>query len=69
MTHTAPELAEVACPQCGLAGALPLVYGYPDPQQIRAAMRGEIALGGVVNELDPPRYECRSDDCGYTFGS
>ncbi len=67
MTHTAPELADVACPQCGVAGALALVYGYPEWHQIRAAVRGEIALGGVVDDANPPRYECRSSDCGYTF--
>ena len=66
MNDSAPGTVRVACPQCA-TGALPLVYGYPDPGQIRAALRGDIALGGVVYDPDPPRYECGSDDCGYTF--
>jgi hypothetical protein len=46
---------------------LAIVYGYPEPHQIRAALRGEIALGGVVHDAEPPTFECRSDACGYTF--
>lgn len=44
-----------------------MYYGYPEPSHIRAALRGEIALGGVVHDADPPAFECRNDDCGYTF--
>ncbi len=69
MNDTAPGPGVATCPQCGTDGALPLHYGYPEPHHIRAALRGEIALGGVVHDADPPGFECRSDDCGYTFSA
>ena len=28
---------------------------------------GMLDLGGVVLQPDPPQFECRDDECGYTF--
>ena len=67
MNDTAPGPGVATCPQCGTPSPLPILYGYPEPQHIRAALRNEIALGGVVHQPDPPTFECRSDLCGYTF--
>lgn len=69
MTDTAPGPGVARCPQCFTDGALPIHYGYPEPEQIRAAVRGEIALGGMVLDADPPGFECRNDHCGYTFSA
>lgn len=69
MTDTAPGPGVARCPHCGTDGALPIHYGYPEPHHIRAALRGEIALGGVVHDVDPPSLECRNDECGYTFSA
>lgn len=67
MNDTAPRPGAAECPACGAPDPLPIHYGYPEPKHIRAALRGEIALGGVVPQPDPPQFECRSHDCGYTF--
>jgi hypothetical protein len=67
MDDTAPGPGVATCPQCGTTAPLPILYGYPEPQHIRAALRGEIALGGVIHDPDPPAFECRSSECGYTF--
>jgi hypothetical protein len=67
MDDTAPGPGVASCPRCGTSAPLPIYYGYPEPHHIRAALRGEIALGGVVHQPDPPAFECRDDDCGYTF--
>ncbi len=55
------------CPLCATADPLPIVYGYPGPDHIRAALRGEIALGGEVHTAVRPAFECRRDHCGHTF--
>lgn len=67
MNDTAPGPEAATCPHCGTPSPLAIVYGYPEPHDIRAALRGEIALGGVVHHADPPTFECRNDECGYTF--
>lgn len=67
MDTTAPGPGVANCPQCGTPSPLPIHYGYPEPHHIRAALRGEIALGGVALQPDPPQFECRDDECGYTF--
>ena len=60
-------LRDARCPRCGVESPLRIYYGYPAPDQIRAALRGEIALGGQVYDRDQPRYECRVDTCGETW--
>lgn len=67
MNDTAPGPGVAPCPQCGTPSPLPIHYGYPEPHHIRSALRGEIALGGVVHHDDPPAFECREDVCGHTF--
>lgn len=62
-----PDTGGLVCPRCAAPDPLLIIYGYPEPEQIRSALRGEIAIGGVVYEPDPPQCECRDDTCGYTF--
>ena len=49
------------CQSCG-GELLPLVFGYPSPEMMKAATRGETALGGCVLPEDPPLYECSACD-------
>lgn len=57
-----------ACPRCGTTGSLPITYGYPTPELIRSALRGEVALGGAVHSGELPAFECRDESCGHTWG-
>ncbi|WAB81008.1 hypothetical protein OVN18_10645 [Microcella daejeonensis] len=61
------DLESTHCPDCGTVAPLPIVYGYPGPHHIRAALRGEIALGGQVHSPVRPSFECRNEHCGHTF--
>ena len=60
MSERFEERADL-CPSCG-GELLPLVFGYPSPEMMKAANRGEIALGGCVLPEDPPLYECSACD-------
>jgi hypothetical protein len=54
------------CPRCGSPESLRAVVGFPAPELIRAAERGEIALGGCVVFFDEwPQWAC--GDCGLRF--
>lgn len=53
------------CSRCG-GSAVPIAYGYPGPEMMEAAERGEIVLGGcMVSEGQPTR---RCGDCGANLG-
>lgn len=53
------------CPRCGSLDVVPIMYGYPMPEAMKAAERGEIELGGcVIGERDPQRH-CKA--CGEVF--
>ena len=55
------------CPKCGSSDVVPIVYGYPLPEMMEAAERGEIELGGCcVTDEDPTLY-CKA--CGVPFGA
>ena len=53
----------VKCPQCG-AKVLRIQYGYPSPETMEAAERGEL-LGGCCINPDSPDYACPV--CGQSF--
>ena len=38
MNDTAPGPGVATCPRCGTDSPLPIHYGYPEPQHIRAAL-------------------------------
>jgi hypothetical protein len=55
------------CPRCCSAGAIPIVYGFPDEELFEASERGEARLGGCVLMMGPdgrrdPQWACNA--CG-----
>jgi len=58
--------ATPSCPQCGSAAdVIPIIYGYPSEELMKAADRGEVALGGCIVGDDAPRWRCKK--CGRDF--
>jgi hypothetical protein len=49
------------CPECG-AGAVPLVWGFPDDGDRRAEAAGLVSLGGCMPPAGPmfPMWACPS---------
>ena len=54
-----------ACPKCGSLDVVPIEYGYPGPEMMAEAARGEIALGGCCVTDRDPRKRCEA--CGKKF--
>jgi hypothetical protein len=50
------------CPRCGSPNYIPIMYGLPNDDGLKAAQRGEIALGGCSLDLDGPRWFARGAD-------
>ncbi len=46
------------CPRCG-ATMMSIVYGYPGPDLVEAAERGEVILGGCIIEPGQAEWACR----------
>ena len=48
-------MALLRCAKCGRRVRKPVVYGYPDPETMRQAERGEVVLGGceIGEAVDP----------------
>lgn len=55
------------CPGCGSPRVRTIVYGYPEPELMNAAERGEEILGGCVLGDADPGMACL--DCGERWGS
>ena len=55
-----------SCPKCGNRDVIPIVYGYPLPETMEAAERGEVEQGGCCVTGDDPTLKCRA--CGEEFG-
>jgi hypothetical protein len=56
-----PASEPPACPQCGAADTVPVMYGYPSPETFEAVERGEIpwvAIGGCVIDETNPTWGC-----------
>ncbi len=56
---------KVACPMCGSADVVPIVYGFPLPETEAEAEKGLIELGGCCVGDRDPRKACRT--CGERF--
>jgi hypothetical protein len=57
-TADAPATAEPGpCPGCGGPG-IPIAFGFPGEELIRAEARGEVILGGCCLPLDPRCPRC-----------
>ena len=53
---------EPACPQCGSAEVVPIIYGFPGPELAEESERGKVELGGCVVSDDDPRWCCKRCD-------
>ncbi len=38
----------LVCPKCGSADTVPIMFGYPTPENELRAERGEVYLGGCI---------------------
>lgn len=54
-----------ACPKCGSADVVPILYGYPTSKLFEDAEKGKVALGGCCVSGDDPQMLCRA--CGEEF--
>ena len=54
------------CPKCGSAKALPISYGFPSAETLKAAQEGKIILGGCMIADGAPIWRC--DQCGHEWG-
>jgi hypothetical protein len=61
----APDIPP-ACPRCGWARVVPILWGYPDPADGELEKRGEVALGGCLLSERPERWLCQI--CGLRGG-
>ena len=46
------------CPACGSDGMLPILRGFPSPESVAAAERGELLLGGCMVSDNDPTHGC-----------
>lgn len=60
---TTPKLH---CPACGKHAGVNIVYGFPAPELMDAAERGEVALGGCCLPLEPIQFRCLA--CEHEWG-
>lgn len=55
----AASSARPGCPVCSSSETVPLAFGFPGPEMMDAADRGEIVLGGCCLPEGPiPRWHC-----------
>ena len=52
---------ERKCSRCGKPGALPVAWGYPSPEAMEKARRGELILGGC--EISGPTWHRLCPEC------
>lgn len=53
------------CPKCQSRQIVEIVYGFPAPELVERAERGEVKLGGCLIEPGQPDWGCR--ECGYLW--
>ena len=56
-----------ACPKCGQATGVPIVYGLPGADLFASAERGEVALGGCLVMPDNPHWRCTDAACQHAW--
>jgi hypothetical protein len=54
------------CPRCGSTDTVRIAYGYPGPEMIEAAERGEVFLGGCCIMGNDPTRHCRACEHDFT---
>jgi len=64
--EAATAAAPPACPTChSAADVVPIIYGFPSEELMKAAERGEVALGGCLVSPDDPQWRCKK--CSVDF--
>lgn len=53
------------CPECEQKAAVRIVYGFPSESLFKKANRGEVVLGGCMQEINAPNRHCRN--CEYQW--
>lgn len=53
------------CPFCGSINALPILYGDPTEEAMKAEEKGEIWLGGCIPKNSKDPFHCKT--CGNDF--
>lgn len=54
------------CPRCGRSDVVvPILFGYPGPEAMDAAARGELRLRGCILPPEPIRFHCERDDLSF----
>ncbi|WP_230279798.1 hypothetical protein [Croceicoccus sp. Ery15] len=48
------------CPECETKAGVPIIYGYPSQGLIKRAKRGEVILGGCMQEINAPNRSCQN---------
>ena len=56
-----------SCPECG-GDLVPIVWGFPSPQLLEKAERGEVSLGGCVLPINNPNYHCKKCEWDFDLG-
>ncbi len=54
------------CPVCSDPGSRPLIFGVPSDEMAVAARLGDIALGGVADDVSA-QWMCSVEQCGFRF--
>jgi len=65
--HTMSKTTTSACPKCGNATGIRIVYGLPGSDLMQSAQRGEVALGGCLVMDDNPSWLCSDAACGHKW--
>ncbi|TDP74741.1 hypothetical protein [Roseateles toxinivorans] len=58
--------AKLHCPACGKQNGVSILYGFPSPEAMSMAERGEIALGGCCIPWEPMENRCLA--CEHEWG-
>ena len=61
-------MAKCICPKCKSENIIPIMYGYPAPEAMEAAVAGELKLGGCevyIDGCDMPDKFCK--DCEFEW--
>jgi len=67
LDHESEERCSEACPRCGSAEVIPIVYGLPGPGLVRDCEAGEVELGGCCVYDNMPTCRCRA--CGFGWAA
>lgn len=55
------------CPKCKSNNIIPIMYGYPAPEAVEEAEKGNLKLGGCEVFIGGGQPDCFCKDCGYEW--